>query len=138
LLNLSLIDGEIKGLDGKTVKLSSFAGSVVILDYWATWCGPCKMSFPSLQKLYDKYKGNPKVKFAIVNVWEKDADRFKLVKDFLASNPSYKFPMYVDEFLSMVLPVFQQSSTLVWMERFSLRKLDSYQRSSFLKKQQIR
>lgn len=97
MLNLSLIDGEIKGLDGKPVKLSSFAGSVVVLDYWATWCGPCKMSFPSLQKLYDRYKNNPKVRFAIVNVWEKDADRYKIVKDFLTANPSYKFPMFVDE-----------------------------------------
>jgi len=39
---------------GKTVSLSSLKGKVVLLDFWATWCGPCRMSIPGIQKLYDK------------------------------------------------------------------------------------
>jgi peroxiredoxin len=47
-------DFTLAGLDGKPVKLSSFRGnSVVILDFWATWCPPCRMSMPILQKLKD-------------------------------------------------------------------------------------
>ncbi|NQW30350.1 MAG: TlpA family protein disulfide reductase [Ignavibacteria bacterium] len=97
MLNLSLIDGELQNLDSSKMRLSDYKGSVVILDYWATWCGPCKMSFPSLQKLYERYKDNPKVKFAIVNVWEKGDDRFQIVRDFLSKNKNLKFPMLLDE-----------------------------------------
>ncbi|HYF02272.1 MAG TPA: redoxin domain-containing protein, partial [Patescibacteria group bacterium] len=83
--------------DGRQVSLNDLKGKIVILDFWATWCGPCRQSFPAMQKLYEKYKSNPNVVFAIVNVWEREKDRKKVAKDYLDKNPNFTFPVYFDE-----------------------------------------
>jgi len=48
----------LQTLDGHVVKLSDLKGKVVLLDFWATWCGPCLMEMPYLQQVYSKYGGN--------------------------------------------------------------------------------
>lgn len=50
-------DFEIMSLDGKPVKLSSLKGQYVLIDFWASWCGPCRKEIPNLMKVYDEYKG---------------------------------------------------------------------------------
>jgi thiol-disulfide isomerase/thioredoxin len=47
---------ELKDVDGKLVNFSSFKGKVVVLDFWATWCGPCRSEIPGYVKLQEKYK----------------------------------------------------------------------------------
>jgi thiol-disulfide isomerase/thioredoxin len=50
------LDFAIKDLEGKDVKLSAYKGKVILLNFWATWCGPCKAEIPGFVELQDKYK----------------------------------------------------------------------------------
>src|ERR671935_2628172 len=45
----------LKDMNGKDVKLSSFKGKVILLDFWATWCGPCKIEIPWFIEFQNKY-----------------------------------------------------------------------------------
>jgi cytochrome c biogenesis protein CcmG/thiol:disulfide interchange protein DsbE len=47
---------ELKDLNGKTVSLSAFRGHPVILDFWATWCGPCRVAIPFVERFYRTHK----------------------------------------------------------------------------------
>ena len=49
-------DFKFKDLDGKEVELASFKGKVVLLNFWATWCGPCKAEIPGFVELQEKYR----------------------------------------------------------------------------------
>ena len=51
-------DFELKTVDGKPVKLSSYRGKAVLLNFWATWCGPCKIEIPWLVDFYKQYQPN--------------------------------------------------------------------------------
>jgi thiol-disulfide isomerase/thioredoxin len=49
------LDFQLKDMNGVDVKLDSFKGKVILLNFWATWCGPCKAEIPSLVELQEKY-----------------------------------------------------------------------------------
>ncbi len=74
-----LIDTTLVALDGAVVNLSSYKGQVVIIDFWATWCPPCRNSIPTFVRLHEKYHENGLV---ILGIGLDDAEALqKYVKD---------------------------------------------------------
>lgn len=65
LVGQQMQDGEVWDVKGNKVKLSSFSGKYILLDFWASWCNPCRKENPGLRKLYSQY-GN--TKFEIISV----------------------------------------------------------------------
>ncbi|MBD3170605.1 MAG: redoxin domain-containing protein [candidate division Zixibacteria bacterium] len=71
---------ELKDLDGNTVKLSDFAGKVVLLDFWATWCKPCRAAIPFLRDLHEQYGDKD---FVLIGVNCDQRKTEKQIKDFM-------------------------------------------------------
>ena len=80
--------------EGNTVRLSDFLGKPVVLNFWASWCGPCKNEMPDFEEIYKEY-GND-IHFLMVNLTDGDRETMKTATNFL-DNSGYTFPVYYDK-----------------------------------------
>jgi len=80
-------DFTLTGLDGQEVSLSDFRGEPVLLNFWASWCGPCRIEMPLLQEVYEQWTSKGLVLLA-VNLQEDPAK----VKEFI-DDAGYTFPV---------------------------------------------
>lgn len=81
---------QLPGLNGEISRLSDFAGKVVIVNFWATWCAPCRAEFPSMNRAWAKFRGEP-IHMLAINVGEDPA----AVKRFTQDYP-VDFPVLLD------------------------------------------
>lgn len=79
--------------DMKEVKLSDHFGKPIVVNFWASWCGPCKSELPAFDALYEKYQDD--VVFLMVNLTDGQRDTVSSIKEFVSDN-GYRFPVYYD------------------------------------------
>ncbi len=99
-------DFTLKTLDGKNVRLGELRGKVIMLNFWATWCGPCRAEMPLLEKLQQRYE---KTGFTVLGVNIEDTnnqDKLDKVSDF-AKDKGVSFPVLLDKDKQLVRQIEQ-------------------------------
>jgi thiol-disulfide isomerase/thioredoxin len=83
---------QLKDLEGNVIDAQSLQGKVLFINLWATWCGPCRVEMPSIQKLYDEKKDN--VVFAMISLDQKS--QHHKIKKYI-DDKGFTFPVYTIE-----------------------------------------
>ena len=86
-------DFTVTDRDGNTVKLSDFFGKPIVLNFWASWCGPCKYEMPDFEEAYKELGED--VVFLMVNLTDGYSETVGSAKAFL-EEAGYTFPVYFD------------------------------------------
>jgi thiol-disulfide isomerase/thioredoxin len=98
----------LSGLDSNSLKMATLKGKVVVFDFWATWCVPCREQHPLLERVKQRFRDNPDVVFLSIDT---DSDRAS-VKPFLGE-AKWAGPVYFEDGLSRALKVTSIPTTLV-------------------------
>ena len=86
-------DFTVLDMDGNERKLSEFVGKPIILNFWASWCGPCKMEMPDFDEAYKKY--GTEIHFLMVNCTTSSRETMDSAKALIADE-GFTFPVYFD------------------------------------------
>jgi thiol-disulfide isomerase/thioredoxin len=105
----------LSGFNGEPLELSSLRGKVLVFDFWATWCGPCRVQHPLYEKVKQRFKDKSDVLFLSINT---DGER-ALVEPFLEENQWSK-TVYFEDGLSKTLRVYSIPTTIIANKRGEL------------------
>ena len=86
-------DFTVEDREGNKVKLSDFEGKPTILNFWASWCGPCKMEMPDFEEAYLEY--GDRIHFVLVNLTDGSQETVESAAGYIDSQ-GYTFPIYFD------------------------------------------
>lgn len=88
----------LQDLNGNTVSLASFKNKIIVLDFWASWCGPCKASFPHMQEVTRKYANDSSIVFLFIDTWEsKSFEKMKMEAAKFTQDNHYDFRVLLDD-----------------------------------------
>ena len=91
--NMSAPDFTVTDRDGNAVRLSDFSGKPVILNFWASWCDPCKSEMPEFEEAYHRY--GEEIAFLLVNVTDGSSETVTSATSYI-DGQGYTFPIYFD------------------------------------------
>lgn len=86
-------DFTVYDLEGNQVNLSDFFGKPIIVNFWASWCGPCQMEMPDFDSAYAAYKDN--IEFLMINMTDGSRETVEIASSFIEEK-GYSFPVYYD------------------------------------------
>ncbi|MBQ4528269.1 MAG: TlpA family protein disulfide reductase [Clostridia bacterium] len=86
-------DFSVFDADGNEVKLSDLKGTPVVVNFWASWCGPCKSEMPDFENAYKKY--GDKIHFMIINMTDGQSETIESASEYI-DKQGYTFPVYFD------------------------------------------
>jgi thiol-disulfide isomerase/thioredoxin len=104
----TILDYTLSGLHGEKLQFAAFKGKTVVLDFWATWCGPCRAQHPLLEQVKRHFHARPEVIFVSVNT---DEER-ELVEPFVKEQ-DWKEPVYFEDGLARMLRITSIPATIV-------------------------
>ncbi|MBE6565072.1 MAG: TlpA family protein disulfide reductase [Ruminococcaceae bacterium] len=87
-------DFTVYDYDGNAVKLSDFFGKPIVLNFWASWCSPCKAEMPDFEEIYREH--GEQIQFLMVNMTDGRQETVASAQDFI-DGQGYTFPVYFDK-----------------------------------------
>jgi peroxiredoxin len=102
-------DFALKGPDGRTYRLADYRGKPIILNFWATWCPPCRAEMPSMERAHQRLSRDG-IALIAVNV----GDDVQAIREFLTATPvSFPLPMDLDSSVAQLYPLIGLPTTFV-------------------------